>query len=153
LRLAILGRKQVRKKGSFPKTRLSKPHVIGRQRVNLSAPSLQNQLAIFHLPNDPVLVNFIRVHFTMWRWRYILSSGPWRKTVLLPRIDDPIVWTERPKHVARLRKTIKPGGSRRSMKANHNRKCNPAEPEGWKQYPDRLFFAVPPTEARPGYGS
>lgn len=56
-----------------------------------SGASLQNQLRIGLLTNDPVFVYFVGVKFSMGRWRDVLGALAWRKSVFFPGANHPVI--------------------------------------------------------------
>jgi len=82
------------KKESFPKIRFSQSKIANGQRMLLPASCFQNQQPVLYLPHNPVLIDFVRIHFSMWRRQNVLRPSARRKTVFFTRVNNPIVWGE-----------------------------------------------------------
>jgi len=58
----------------------------------LARSRLQNQVAFRNFPDDPILVDFVRVQVTVGCWSDIFGSFPWRKAILFARANHPVVY-------------------------------------------------------------
>ena len=61
--------KTTSKKQSFPQVCLSNTRISYWQSMLFSSTRFQNQQAVFDMPNDPILIHLVRIHFAVTRWR------------------------------------------------------------------------------------
>ena len=64
------------------------------QGMLLPPSCLKQQLAVLHLADDPVFVNFVGVHFAVRRGGNVFRSRSGREAVFFTGVNDPIVWTK-----------------------------------------------------------
>lgn len=91
-------REAIRLKEPLPPTGLSEATVVDGKSVQFASTRLQDQFLFSHFPDNPILIDLVRVKFSTGGWTDVFGARTRRTAILLSRVNDPIIGMERIAH-------------------------------------------------------